>query len=442
MTEERIIRFPHRRSIGTLFVAPKSQPEEWELLSVVRGLVVSPENNPIKWEVLDEARGAVKIPADTKLKLKVAPRGSSLAPLADMHPDVFHTLDLSHSDLSDLSLLHVEKLSGLKVLELTSTDVSDRGMTHIALLSNLTSLGLSHSRISDDGLQILSKLKNLRELWLSSTDIDDKGLAGLTLPPDLVQLGLSGTKVSDEGLHALESLKSLIRVYLFNTKVTKEGVDNLKAKLPGCRIKWLPPKSMEEMSDEELFGSLDVKEDAETIRKLSEDFPILDFSAPSQTLDEKKFWEIINLLDWDQLGDDEKVIEPAVEELASMSTQDVMQFQDILSEKLYALDGEPFAREIGEESFDGNKNNFSKEWFLGVRCCAIANGKEPFEDVLKNPKDMPKDVEFLALTRIATEAYRRKTNKRMTYTTAYDWQTFSNRKGWLLYDADTHDMSA
>ncbi len=43
MTEERIIRFPHRRSIGTLFVAPESQPEEWELLTVVRGLVVSPE---------------------------------------------------------------------------------------------------------------------------------------------------------------------------------------------------------------------------------------------------------------------------------------------------------------------------------------------------------------------------------------------------------------
>lgn len=442
MPQERTIRFPHRRSIGTLFIAPESQPEEWELLTVVRGLVVSPENNPIKWEVLDEARGAVKVPADKKLKLKVNPRGASLAPLASMNADDFHTLDISHSDLSDLSLQHIEKLTDLRVLELTSTDVTDRGLIHVGSLFNLTSLGLSHSRISAEGLKILVHLQKLRELWLSSTDIDDDGLAGLSLPPSLVQLGLSGTKISDVGLNCLNPLKSLIRVYLFNTRVTKEGTDTLKQHIPGCRIKWLPPKNMDDMSDEELFGSLDSEEDAETIKKLTQDFPILDFSAPSQTLDENKFWEIIDLLDWDELGDDEKVMEPAVEELASMSTQDIMTFQDILSEKLFVLDGEPFAREIGDDAFTGDKNHFSKDWFLGARCCAIANGHDAFEEILKNPKEMPKDIEFSALTKIAAEAYRRKTSKRMTYTTAYDWTTFSNRKGWLLYDADTHDMSA
>ena len=31
LNEQRILRFPHRRSVGTLFVAPLSQPEEWEL---------------------------------------------------------------------------------------------------------------------------------------------------------------------------------------------------------------------------------------------------------------------------------------------------------------------------------------------------------------------------------------------------------------------------
>src|ERR1700737_2912871 len=120
--QQKVIRFPHRRSAGTLYVAPADQPEEWELLSQVRGLVVTPENQPIKWEWLEEARGNVTVPEGYKLKLKISGKGSgSLAPLAELGPDDLHTLDLSRSEISDISLSHLPKLTGLKVLELTAT---------------------------------------------------------------------------------------------------------------------------------------------------------------------------------------------------------------------------------------------------------------------------------------------------------------------------------
>ncbi len=59
--ETKILSFPKKRSLGVLYYAPFDQPEEWQLLTQVRGLIVMPENEPIRWELLDEARGKVTI---------------------------------------------------------------------------------------------------------------------------------------------------------------------------------------------------------------------------------------------------------------------------------------------------------------------------------------------------------------------------------------------
>ena len=59
----KTVKFPHRRSIGSLYVAEESQPEEWQLLSQVRGLIVAPENQPIKWGWLEESGQRLGRPA-------------------------------------------------------------------------------------------------------------------------------------------------------------------------------------------------------------------------------------------------------------------------------------------------------------------------------------------------------------------------------------------
>jgi len=423
VTTEKVLKFPHRRSIGTLYIAPQDQPEEWELLSEVRGLIVAPENQPIRWEWLEEARGNVKIPANKKVKLKISIRGASLASLDSLEADDLHALDLSHCQIIDSSLAHLSRLSGLKVLELTSTCVGDDGLRAISSLVSLQSLGLSHTPVTSLALAHLNSLENLREVWVSGTAIDDSGLKCFSKMSLLVQLGLSSTKVTDAGLSYLAHLHNLLRIYLFNTRVSHNGTQNLRRLIPRCRVKWHPSKIHTQDADEthletssNPYGALE-----------SQSAVIPATAAP---LSEKTFWQIVDLFEWRQSGNDAAVIEPAVATLAKLAVEDICGFAEQLAEKLYMLDGEIYACQIGSDSYKGAKGDFSKNWFLYVRCCVVANGKDFYEEVVSNPQQMPKDLEFQAMLAIASKAYKRKTGQRFNYVTKYNYETFSNKQLW------------
>ncbi len=430
---QKTVKFPHRRSIGSLFVADESQPEEWQLLSQVRGLIVTPENQPIKWEWLEEARANVNIPEGKKLKLKMSGKGSgSLAPLAELHSDDLHTLDLSRSEITDISLSHIEHLTGMKVLELTSTNVTDAGLMHLKDLTSLQGLGLSHCYITGKGVGNLVRLQELRELWLSGADLSDVDLVHITVLNNLVQLGLSGTKITNEGLLHLAKIKSLVRLYVFNTGVTKEGTEKMRELSPNCRAKWKPAQaySPEDYSEDDTNGGDDLSILSDGLRSML-DLPIERTpSSANGKFSDADFWETIELLDWDHTGEDEAVIEPAVEALLKRSEKDIIAFADILSEKLHRLDGEVFAKEIGEDAYKGPEHRFSRNWFLRVRCCVVANGNEFFQEVIADPQHMPKDLEFEAILRIATKAYERKTGRKLPLRTKYNYETFGNKHGW------------
>ncbi len=141
------------------------------------------------------------------------------------------------------------------------------------------------------------------------------------------------------------------------------------------------------------------------------------------------FWRIISLFNWKKLGDDEAVIEPAVAALVQMDVADIEQFEEILAEKLYALDTEAHAREIGEEAFQPGKH-FSVDWFLYERCAVVANGREFHASVLADPAQMPKDMEFEAILSVGSSAHERKTGQELDHVTPVSYETFSNRAGW------------
>jgi Protein of unknown function (DUF4240)/Leucine rich repeat/Leucine Rich repeat len=432
---QKTVKFPHRRSIGSLFVADESQPEEWQLLSQVRGLIVTPENQPIKWEWLEEARANVDVPAGKKLKLKMSGKGSgSLAPLADIQSDDLHTLDLSRSEITDISLSHIEHLSGMKVLELTSTNITDAGLIHLKALTSLQGLGLSHCHISGHGISDLASLQGLRELWMSGADLSDAELEHITVLNNLVQLGLSGTKITNEGLMRLAKIKSLVRLYVFNTAVTKEGTEKLRELSPNCRAKWKPAQAFvpdDYSYDDTKGGDDDFLKMSDGLRSML-DLPIERTPSSSENgkFSEDDFWRTVELLDWTHTGEDEAVIEPAVEALCNRSEKDITAFADILSEKLHRLDGETFAKEIGKDAYKGPEHRFARNWFLRVRCCVVANGSEYFQEVLAEPENMPKDLEFEAILRVAAKAYERKTGRKLSLKTKYNYETFGNKHGW------------
>ncbi|MBS1995358.1 MAG: DUF4240 domain-containing protein [Cyanobacteria bacterium SZAS LIN-2] len=441
---ERLLRFPTRYSLGGLYTAPKSQPETWELLTTPQGLIVNPENQPINWQWLDEARGDVLFEDedDVKLQLKLAASAaSSLAPLENLPADALHVFDMSRTQVADLGLTHISHMSSLRVLELAYTPIGDAGLAFIARLGQMQSLGLTATNITSDGLIHLTGLEDLRELWLNGTGIDDSACEHLAGLSNLMLLGLSGTKITDKTIAELKSLKSLLRLYLFNTKASEEAITELRSHLPALRVKWKRPVptrpefTLADLVDlslktkaEDLSAGSEVMDEAASAAKL--DKPTKTLTSPQSHLSESQFWDIIDMLNWDAEGNDDNVIAPAVQHLQKMDKEAIAAFEEILCEKLFLLDGERFAREIGRDSYAGPQRFFSKEWFLAARCCAVANGQGFFEEVLSEPTAMPKDLGFLALKDLAARAYKAKTGSEFKYLTRFNPDSMSNHTGW------------
>lgn len=177
----------------------------------------------------------------------------------------------------------------------------------------------------------------------------------------------------------------------------------------------------------------------ETISDLQEKYPNasvqieLSDTPVAGGLGEADFWALIDLLDWQQTGNDDAVIEPVVAALSKAPLRHIYDFKDILSQKLYLLDTAAHAKQIGEGAYGEDTDVFSEDGFLFSRCCAVANGREQYETIRQNPALMPKDIEFAPLLRIANEAHRRAYGTVLRYVSAYSVETFSNHKGWAGY---------
>ena len=148
-------------------------------------------------------------------------------------------------------------------------------------------------------------------------------------------------------------------------------------------------------------------------------------------IDEAQFWAIIDLFDW-RTRNSEAILKPAIEALSRFSTEEIHLFHNILNEKLYTLDGQRFAEQLGSNRYAPEENKyFSGDGFLYARCCVVANGKNFYEKVLKNPTKMPKEHTFESLLYLPAKAFQLKT-KREDYNYFPDvWhETFSNAAGW------------
>lgn len=424
MSKVKILNFPNLYSLGSIYAAPKSQVESWELLTVAQGLITKPENHPISWEWFDEARGSVETPEDVKLKLKIsASQIDQIEALESLKENDLHTLDMSRTQATDTHLMSIRHLTGLNVLELAYTAITNGGVDVISSLSNLHTLGLTNTALSNSGIVSLKNMKKLRELWLNGTLIDDEGIENLTCLKKLWLLGLSSTKVSGDGLKELATLKELLRVYMFNTAIAEADVEEFRKLLPGARVKW----------KRAVFPRSELLEQDDVLLELPEEGDLESMGIYNvEPMPDDQFWNIIDLLDWDQEGDDLSVIEPSVMALAKMEKEEILAFEEALCRKLFALDGEVFAKNVGKESYKGKEGHFSKTWFLSARCCAVANGEEAYKEICENPQLMPKDLGFSALCQIAPKAFEKKLGDDFNYVSRFGKETFSNASGWTM----------
>ena len=143
-----------------------------------------------------------------------------------------------------------------------------------------------------------------------------------------------------------------------------------------------------------------------------------------ELLSEAQFWQIIALLDWSQKKY-EDILAPAVAFLAQMPVANIYLFKDNLSEKLYRLDTKAHtAAYILKDS----EHYLSADDFLYTRCAVVAEGQVYYENVLKDPNEMPFDMAFEPLLSLANDAYELKTGKKFDYIPTFNYETGSNQE--------------
>lgn len=156
---------------------------------------------------------------------------------------------------------------------------------------------------------------------------------------------------------------------------------------------------------------------------------IADRATALEVMNEELFWELVGKLDWQQDSTDE-VVAPLIEALSKRSLADIYQFEEILANKLYQLDGLEYAKELGEHAYREG-TYFSVDYFLYARCYVVACGFAVFQEVLTDPSKMPKDSDFETLLYVAEKAYQLKTGKSdYSYLPQKSYETYSNYTAW------------
>ncbi|MCH8045246.1 MAG: TIGR03067 domain-containing protein [Planctomycetes bacterium] len=112
-------------------------------------------------------------------------------------------VEIDRVRIKKVGLLHLGKLSGLKILRVSSSQITDKDVVHLAHLKNLESLNLISTRISDAGLMHLKKLTKLKELALGFTKITEAGLVHLEGMKHLEDLFIDGNGISDDAAQKL-----------------------------------------------------------------------------------------------------------------------------------------------------------------------------------------------------------------------------------------------
>jgi hypothetical protein len=127
-------------------------------------------------------------------------------------------------------------------LQLELTDVSDEGMRFVGRLPNLKALVIYGGRpgIGDAGIEVLAG-SGVKRLALVNTHISDRGLGDLHSLKKVEVLTVYGDTtrirgVSDKGVLSIALCRQLKVLQLGGSWMSNNAIEELRARLPGCRI--------------------------------------------------------------------------------------------------------------------------------------------------------------------------------------------------------------
>ena len=121
-------------------------------------------------------------------------------------------------------------------IDAADTAVSDAELVLLTTQHRLRHLDLRGTSITDVGLAALAALPQLEFLGLSQTGITDHGVESLPVLASLRYLTLAETAISDACIPSLMQMQSLQGLNVKRTELTRAGIDELKSRLPHCKI--------------------------------------------------------------------------------------------------------------------------------------------------------------------------------------------------------------
>lgn len=115
---------------------------------------------------------------------------------------------------------------------------------------------------------------------------------------------------------------------------------------------------------------------------------------------DSEFWQLIAHIDLKTLeeGDEVAAVRPVQEALTGRSEAELEEFQEILAQKLYAIDGRAYVENAGQ-------SGFSDDGFLYARLYVVAQGREHYEAVRADSTRMPKSIKQWCESLLYTPRY-------------------------------------
>lgn len=140
------------------------------------------------------------------------------------------------------------------------------------------------------------------------------------------------------------------------------------------------------------------------------------------------FWNTMELCDWENEGDDTKVLKPVIEHLSRQNDNKIFEFDNLMTELLYALD----TRELAAQCEKADPF-MSDDTFLYSRCVALINGAEYYEKVKKGKEKSVWNMEFEALIYVPQKAWALKHQASVDaypHATPLSFETGANEEAW------------
>jgi hypothetical protein len=136
-------------------------------------------------------------------------------------------------------------------------------------------------------------------------------------------------------------------------------------------------------------------------------------------MEQGDFWALMRAVG-PRPGEDD--FDRLTDELATRSAEDITGFEDRLTALLYALDTPAHVKAARA----GN------DWFLYVRCAAVAAGRDAYEEILAEPAKLRRFAhrEAEVLLSVASRAYERSTGMLWEHETQLSYESGSNTAAW------------